>query len=161
MVHADARLLVAAYAVYWVGDMLDGFLARRLHQETRFGAVLDIVSDRACTAVLAMGLVALRPDLAAVVAGFLLMFMVLDTMLSLSFLLWAIDSPNDFHCIDTVVYRLNWSPPAKALNTAAVVILAISGHLTAASALIAALTTIKCWSARRVLRLHAGNGCPR
>ena len=43
----DPRLLVAAYAVYWVGDIADGWAARRLGQETRAGAVLDIVSDRA------------------------------------------------------------------------------------------------------------------
>ena len=52
----DERLLVVAYAVYWVGDMADGWLARRLGQETRVGAVFDIVGDRACTVLLCAGL---------------------------------------------------------------------------------------------------------
>ncbi|MET7966358.1 CDP-alcohol phosphatidyltransferase family protein [Micromonospora sp. NPDC005305] len=43
-------LLIAAYATYWVGDIADGAAARALGQETRVGAVFDIVADRACTA---------------------------------------------------------------------------------------------------------------
>ena len=39
-------LLAVAYAVYWVGDIADGWCARRLGQETRIGAVLDIVLFR-------------------------------------------------------------------------------------------------------------------
>ena len=52
---------------------------------------------------------------------FLLSFMVLDTMLSLAFLCWPILGPNDFHVVDRRVWLLNWSPPAKAANTAGVV----------------------------------------
>ena len=52
---ATPRCSALAYAVYWVGDIADGWAARRLGQETRAGAVLDIVSDRACTAVLCVG----------------------------------------------------------------------------------------------------------
>ena len=62
---ATSRCSVLAYAVYWVGDILDGWSARRLDQETRLGAVLDIVSDRACTSVLCVGLVAHLPGRAA------------------------------------------------------------------------------------------------
>ena len=53
---------------------------------------------------------------------FLLSFMVLDTMLSLAFLCWPLVSPNDFHLVDHRVWRLNWSPLAKAANTAGVVV---------------------------------------
>ena len=62
---ATCALLALAYAVYWVGDILDGWSARRLGQETRLGAVLDIVSDRACTSVLCVGLLAHLPGRAA------------------------------------------------------------------------------------------------
>ena len=72
-----------AYAVYWLGDILDGWLARRLDQETRLGAVLDIVSDRACTALLCAGLLAHLPGAWVLAVAFLLSFAVLDTMLSL------------------------------------------------------------------------------
>lgn len=37
---------VAGLAVYWGLGFLDGFLARALNQETRFGAQMDILSDR-------------------------------------------------------------------------------------------------------------------
>src|SRR6476661_10777067 len=43
-------LLVACLVVYWIGDMLDGFVARILGCETRIGAALDILSDRFCAA---------------------------------------------------------------------------------------------------------------
>jgi CDP-diacylglycerol--glycerol-3-phosphate 3-phosphatidyltransferase len=42
LMSASAALTVAAFLVYWTGDMLDGFFARLLDRETRFGAVLDI-----------------------------------------------------------------------------------------------------------------------
>ena len=44
-------LLVVALVVYWVGDSLDGFVARIRGCETRIGAVLDILCDRFCDAV--------------------------------------------------------------------------------------------------------------
>ncbi|HEY2790740.1 MAG TPA: CDP-alcohol phosphatidyltransferase family protein, partial [Micromonosporaceae bacterium] len=100
-------LIAVAYGIYWLGDMLDGWSARRLGQETRAGAILDIVSDRVCTAVLCMGLVSLVPGIAVVVVVFLLSFMVLDTMLSLAFLCWPIAGPNYFYEVDRRVWRWN------------------------------------------------------
>ena len=98
-----------AYVVYWIGDMADGWAARRLGQETRLGAVLDIVSDRACTSVLCVGLLTQLPAVLPLAVVFLLSFMVLDTMLSLSFLCWPLVSPNDFRRVDRRVWLLNWS----------------------------------------------------
>ena len=129
LVEQSGRVLLLAYAVYWVGDMLDGWSARRLRQETRLGAVLDIVADRACCAVLCCGLIVLVPELWPAVAVFLLQFMVVDCVLSLSFLRWRIDTPNDFHVVDPTVWRLNWSPVAKAANTAGVVASVAVGSL--------------------------------
>lgn len=146
-------LLVPAYAVYWVGDVLDGYAARRLGQETRLGAVLDIVSDRACTSILCVGLVAQLPQLGPVVVAFFLCFMVLDTMLSLSFLCFPLLGPNYFGQVDQRVYLLNWSPAAKALNTAGVVVLLLAGQTLAAAVLVALLVGVKVWSGARVLRL--------
>ena len=59
--HGDLVLLAVAYAVFWVGDIADGWSARRLGQETRVGAVFDIVCDRACTGILCVGLRGVRP----------------------------------------------------------------------------------------------------
>lgn len=153
---AAPRLLAVAYAIYWLGDILDGWTARRLNQETRFGAVLDIVSDRACTAVLMTGLVAHVGGIEGVLpvaVAFLLCFMVLDTMLSLAFLCWPLKSPNDFHLVDQTVWRLNWSPLAKSMNTAGVVGLLLVGLPHAALVLALAVIGAKLWSGRRTLSL--------
>jgi phosphatidylglycerophosphate synthase len=154
LLSTSPALLVGAYATYWIGDMLDGWLARRLGQETRIGAVLDIISDRACMSVLAGAYLVLRPDAGAPMAVFLLQFMVLDCVLSLAFLGWPIKSPNDFHLVDRLVYLLNWSPPAKALNTSAVVLAMLLGWMALALAIGVALVALKAWSARRVLTLR-------
>lgn len=154
LLNRSPELLVGAYAIYWVGDMLDGWSARQLGQETRIGAVLDILSDRACTSVLACALLVLRPDAAVPMAVFLLQFMVLDCVLSLAFLGWPIKSPNDFHLVDRLVYRLNWSPPAKALNTSAVVLAMLLGWFVLALTIATGLVVLKAWSARRALTLR-------
>lgn len=151
----DLWLLAAAYAVYWLGDMADGWLARRLVQETRAGAVLDIVCDRACTSVLCVGLVAHLPEVTAVVIVFLLSFMVLDTMLSLAFLCWPLLSPNDFHQVDQRVWAWNWSPAAKAANTAGVVLAVALGLPEVALLLALVVVLIKVVSAHHVVRLLA------
>jgi phosphatidylglycerophosphate synthase len=121
----SAHLLVAAYLIYWLGDILDGLAARKLGQETRPGAVFDIVADRACTSACAAALVALRPATALPIGIFLVQLMVVDQLLSLMFLRWPLLSPNYFASVDRRIHRWNWSPPANALNTAAVVVLAL------------------------------------
>lgn len=118
-------LAVAAYLSYWVGDILDGWFARLLDQETRVGAVLDIIADRACGSLCAAALLVLRPEAALPVAIFLAQFMVLDCLLSLAFLDWPLLSPNYFWLVHPGVYRWNWWPPAKALNTGGVVVLVL------------------------------------
>ena len=52
--------LVASLVVYWVGDILDGLVARVGRCETRIGAVLDILCDRLSAAVFYVGLVWLQ-----------------------------------------------------------------------------------------------------
>jgi CDP-diacylglycerol--glycerol-3-phosphate 3-phosphatidyltransferase len=154
----SVALIAVAYGIYWLGDMLDGWAARRLGQETRAGAVLDIVSDRACTAVLCVGLVSLVPGIAVLAVVFLLSFMVLDTMLSLAFLCWPIVSPNYFHEVDRRVWAWNWSPPAKAANTAGVIAAVVLGQHVLALAIALAVVAVKLWSAAAVVRLLARDG---
>lgn len=149
-------LLAIAYAVYWIGDIADGWLARRLDQETRTGAVLDIVSDRACMGLLCVGLLDHLPAIWPVEIVFLLSFMVLDTMLSLAFLCWPIASLNYFYLVDRRVWQLNWSPVAKATNTAGVVVAVALGAYAAAFVVAAAVVVVKVWSAARVSELLRG-----
>lgn len=153
LVAGSLTLLVVAYGCYWLGDILDGWSARRLRQETRIGAVFDIVSDRACTAVLCLTLVTLRPAVAVVAVVFLLSFMVLDTMLSLAFLCWPVDSPNYFHLVDRRVWALNWSPLAKAANTSGVIVAVACGQYLLALGVALTVVAVKLWSVAAVIRL--------
>lgn len=153
LVQQDVALLIAAYSCYWVGDMLDGWTARRVGQETRAGAVFDIICDRACTAIACAALVAIEPDVLVAAVAFLLSFMVLDTMLSLAFLCWPVLSPNYFHLVDHRVWLLNWSPAAKALNTAGVVGALALGQYAVALAVTLVVGGVKVWSLVRVARL--------
>jgi phosphatidylglycerophosphate synthase len=154
--HRSAQLLVAAYLIYWIGDILDGVAARALGQETRTGAVFDIVADRACTSACAAALVVLRPATALPIAVFLVQFMVIDQLLSLMFLRWPLLGPNYFACVDRRIYRWNWSPPAKALNTAAVVILAICAPTAVAVTFALAVAAVKAVSLVSAAKLPAG-----
>ncbi|WP_293782573.1 CDP-alcohol phosphatidyltransferase family protein [uncultured Aeromicrobium sp.] len=145
--------LLAGYVTYWLGDSLDGLLARLLDQETRAGAVFDICSDRLCTAVLACGLALEQPHLVVPIAIFLLNFMVVDNVLSLSFLLWPIVSPNYFGRVDQTVFRYNWSHLAKALNNVGIVVVVVIGDLWLALAIVIAQLAVKIASCVRVARL--------
>jgi phosphatidylglycerophosphate synthase len=156
LTHRDALLLVVAYLIYWIGDILDGLAARRLGQETRAGAVFDIVADRACTSACATALVVLRPATALPVAVFLIQFMVIDQLLSLMFLRWPLLGPNYFASVDLRIYRWNWSPPAKALNTAAVVILATFAPTAVAVTIAVAVAAVKVVSLISAAKLSAG-----
>lgn len=125
--------LVIGYAAYWLGDMADGAVARARNEESVAGAVFDIVCDRACSFLLAAAFMATFPETIGPLAIFLVQFGVLDTMLSLAFLLWpGTLSPNYFYKVDKPIWVWNWSKPAKAVNTAAVVISLIIAHHTGA-----------------------------
>ncbi|MFE0529577.1 CDP-alcohol phosphatidyltransferase family protein [Micromonospora parva] len=158
LVSGSVTLMAVSYGIYWIGDMLDGWAARRLGQETRAGAVFDIVSDRACTAVLCGGLVALVPEVAVVVVVFLLSFLVLDTMLSLAFLCWPVLSPNYFHTVDRRIWAWNWSPMAKVANTAGVIGAIAFGQYRLALGVAVAVVAVKLWSVAAVVRLLHRDG---
>lgn len=162
-VHADRtggfwspalQLLVVALAVYWIGDTLDGQVARRLHHETRIGAVLDIMSDRFCAAAFYFGLAWLHPEFTVPVLIYLAEFMVVDCFLSIAFLAWRIRSPNYFYVVDRTVYRYNWSHPAKAVNSALFAVLLLLTRMPWLGAVIAAgLLVLKVASLVRVARI--------
>ncbi len=154
-VQRSIPLLVVAYAVYWIGDVLDGQVARRTGTETRQGAVLDILSDRACCGVLAATYLALEPGAAPAITVFLLQFMVVDCVLSLGFLRWPLLSPNHFGRVDRRLYLWNWHPVAKAVNTTALVLVVATGAHTAALVLASAQLVVKSVSLVALTRLLA------
>lgn len=122
----NAAWNLAGLAVYWALDVFDGYLARALNQETRFGAQMDILSDRFLVAFFYLNYLAMYPDLAVIIALFLFEFMVLDHYLSNQFMRWPILSPNYFYVVDGTIWRLNWSVPGKFLNTGLVTILVLA-----------------------------------
>ena len=152
---ADDRTpwLIAGYAVYWIGDSLDGLAARLLDQETRAGAVFDISSDRLNTGMLAAICALEHPEIAPAIFIFLLNYMVIDNVISLSFLLWPLVSLNYFYEVDRTVYLLNWSHPAKAINNAGIIIAIIVGNLPLALAIVIPQFALKIWSAWRIGQL--------
>lgn len=146
-------LLAIAYATYWIGDSADGNVARLLKQETRLGAVYDILSDRANSALLIAVLLVLRPEFAPALGVYFVQFMVIDTMLTLSFLRWPIVSPNYFYKVDRRIWQLNWSVPAKTANTTLLIILLFLTPIWLATAVAGAQLALKAWSVLQVLKL--------
>ena len=145
---------LAGLAVYWGMDLLDGFLARRLNQETGMGAQLDILSDRFLMAFIYLNYLALHPEAAVVVELFLFVFMIVDHCLSNQFMHWQILSPNYFFLVDPTIWRLNWSPPAKLVNSGAVtVLLLVTGSAWVVAPVLAGLYAVKIYSLVRVRRL--------
>ncbi|CAA9357861.1 MAG: CDP-alcohol phosphatidyltransferase [uncultured Nocardioidaceae bacterium] len=150
----DLSLLVASLAVYWVGDIVDGTVARLTACETRIGAVLDIFCDRLSAASFYVGLAFLSPELSPAIFVYLFEFMVVDCFLSVAFLAWPLRSPNYFYLVDRLIWTWNWSPPAKAVNSALfAVLLLVTGWMWVGLAVAAALLVLKCVSLRRLMAL--------
>ncbi|HSV40135.1 MAG TPA: CDP-alcohol phosphatidyltransferase family protein [Nocardioidaceae bacterium] len=157
----DLGLLIAALGVYWVGDMLDGYVARVRGCETRIGAALDILCDRFCCAVFYVGLMWLEPDLSPAIVIYLAEFMVIDCFLSLAFLAWPVRSPNYFYVIDRPTWLWNWSKPAKAVNSSlfAVLLLVVNEYVgagwavTLGTLIASSLLVMKCVSLARLVRI--------
>ena len=153
--------LLLAVAAYWLGDVCDGILARSTARETRFGAALDVVCDRACCALVLLGAVTLDPSFALPVAVYLLAFVVVDTLLSLTFLAWPLLGVNYLRYVDERVWRLNFSPPAKLLNSAVFLFLLLAGQPHAAAAAATCALVLKSLSLLRMLKtlLARPSGC--
>jgi CDP-diacylglycerol---glycerol-3-phosphate 3-phosphatidyltransferase len=154
-VHEDSlELLVAALVVYWIGDMLDGFVARVRGCETRIGAALDILCDRFCAASFYIGLAWLSPEFTLPVFIYLAEFMVIDCFLSLAFLAWPIRSPNYFYVVDRQLWLWNWSKPGKAVNSSLfAVLLLVTGWVWLGVLIASALLVLKTVSLVRLGRL--------
>jgi CDP-diacylglycerol---glycerol-3-phosphate 3-phosphatidyltransferase len=147
-------LLFVGLGVYWLGDMADGALARLLGQETRTGAVFDILSDRLCVALFYVSYAGFHHDMIVPIGIFLFNFMLVDNQLSLAFLKWPIMSPNYFYAVDKLIYKLNWSPLAKSTNTSLFLFTVVLTHLWWLAALIALFfLALKLYSTVLVARL--------
>jgi CDP-diacylglycerol--glycerol-3-phosphate 3-phosphatidyltransferase len=147
-------LLLVSLAVYWAGDLLDGYVARARGCETRIGAVLDILCDRFCAAAFYVGLMWLSPELTPAVLLYLAEFMVVDCFLSMAFLAWPIRSPNYFYVVDRPLWLWNWSKPGKAVNSSLfAVLLLVTEHVWLGVAVALCLLVLKCASLGRLVRI--------
>lgn len=147
-------LLLVGLVVYWLGDVVDGGLARLLNCETRTGALVDIFSDRLNAALFYAGLCWLEPTFAVPVGVYLFQFMVIDTLLSISFMAWPVLSPNYFYVVDRRIWSWNWSKPAKFVNSAIFAVLLLTTDSVVLGTVFAgALLLLKSLSLRRLLSL--------
>ncbi len=156
-------LLFIGLGVYWLGDMADGAIARLLRQETRTGAMYDILADRLCVAVFYVSFAGFHHDMIIPIAIFLFNFMLVDNQLSLAFLKWPIMSPNYFYKVDELIFKLNWSPLAKSTNTSLFLItVVLTGWWWLASLIALFFLGVKLYSFVLLGRLHeptSSRGC--
>lgn len=153
----DVTYNYIALGIHWAGDVLDGFIARRFKQETIPGAELDLIADRIETLFFFVIFLHFRPQLVIPVGIYVLNFAFVDFYLGYQFNKFGIISPNYFDEVDTAVYRFNFSPPAKFINSTIVTLLLIflPQLWAVAAALAALLLGIKCYS---VSILHKKTG---
>lgn len=145
-------------STYWALDMLDGYLARALKQETRLGAQMDILSDRILIAFFYFNYLTWHPHLILPVLLFLFEFLCLDHYLSNQFLRYPLLSPNYFHKVDQIIWLLNWSKPAKLLNSGLVTIVIVSTQsFFAVLIIVVGLIIVKSYSCVRLHQLPLSN----
>jgi CDP-diacylglycerol--glycerol-3-phosphate 3-phosphatidyltransferase len=111
--------------IHWVGDWLDGVWARRFNQETILGAEIDIIADRVEMLFFFMNFLFFHPHLYIPIVLFILDFAFVDFYLSYQFVKFDIISPNYFYKVDKRVYLLNFTRPAKSINSSLVAVLLI------------------------------------
>lgn len=141
--------------IHWLGDVLDGFWARRFKQETILGAEIDIIADRVEILFFYVIFLTFHPQLFLPVVIYAIDFAFVDFYLSYQFVKYDIISPNYFFKVDPLVYRLNYSPGGKFVNSTVVTLLLIFlpqvWGLTAGLA--AGLVALKTFSIRRLHKI--------
>lgn len=154
---SEAWLLVGLLS-YWIGDILDGLVARWLGQETRSGAIFDIMADRLCVALIYLTFGFWHLDLLWPIGIYLFEFIFIDGFLSLSFLFWKLLSPNYFFLVDQRIFTLNWSPAGKVVNSSLFLLATVLvQNVWLSGAIAVAVLALKLYSLRR---LYAVVGLP-
>jgi len=111
--------------IHWLGDVADGMYARLLKQETILGAEIDIIADRVEILFFYINFIHFHPDLFLPAAVYIVEFAFIDFYLSYQFLKYDIISPNYFYKVDRTFHLLNYSPPAKFVNSTIVTLILI------------------------------------
>ncbi|MDH7513771.1 MAG: CDP-alcohol phosphatidyltransferase family protein [Clostridiales bacterium] len=113
------------FGIHAVGDILDGVWARKFKQETILGAEIDIIADRVELLFFFVNFLFFHPHLYIPIVLFILNFAFIDFYLSYQFVKFDIISPNYFFKVDRRVYLLNFTRPAKFINSSLVALLLI------------------------------------
>ena len=92
----DVKLFKWLLTAAFFTDLVDGWLARRLHQVTRLGSVLDSVGDSLTIIVGTFGLIYLRPDLYYSYNWVIIAVIGLH-IIQLCLSLWRYGKPSSFH----------------------------------------------------------------
>lgn len=111
--------------IHWLGDVLDGFYARKFKQETILGAEIDIIADRVEILFFYVNFLYFHPSLFLPIAVYLINFAFIDFYLSYQFLKYDLISPLYFHKVDRKVYLLNFSHPGRFFNSTIVTLILI------------------------------------
>ena len=157
-VRGDPTLNFIGLGIHWLGDVLDGALARKARQETVLGAEIDIIADRVEVLFFYVNFLHFHPGVAVAAAVYVLDFAFVDFYLSYQFIKFDLISPNYFGRVDRRVYLLNYSPGGKFMNSTVVTLLLIflPAWQAAAAVLAGGLIAVKVYSIRRLARIRPG-----
>jgi CDP-diacylglycerol--glycerol-3-phosphate 3-phosphatidyltransferase len=157
-VRGDPTANFIGLGIHWLGDVLDGALARKARQETILGAEIDIIADRVEVLFFYVNFLHFHPEVAVAAAVYALDFAFVDFYLSYQFLKFDLISPNYFGRVDRTVYLLNFSPGGKFVNSTVVTLLLIflPAWQAAAAVLAGGLIAVKAYSIRRLARIRPG-----
>ncbi len=157
-VRGDPTANFIGLGIHWLGDVLDGALARKARQETVLGAEIDIIADRVEILFFYVNFLHFHPGVAVAAAVYVLDFAFVDFYLSNQFLKFDLISPNYFGRVDRRVFLLNFSPGGKFVNSTVVTLLLIflPAWQAAAAALAGGLIVVKVYSIRRLARIRPG-----
>lgn len=111
--------------IHWVGDWLDGVVARVFKRETILGAEIDIIADRVESLFFFLVFLSFHPQLYIPVVLYIFDFAFVDFYLSYQFIKFDIISVNYFYKVDRTVFLLNFSRAGKIINSAVVTLLLI------------------------------------
>ncbi len=124
-VTSNYTLNIIGFLIHWIGDYIDGWYARRLKQETVFGAEIDLIADRLELIFFYVNFLHFRPYLYLPIVLYLIDYAFVDFYLSYQFNKFGIISPNYFFKVNQTVYFFNYSPGGKFVNSSVISILLI------------------------------------